>query len=52
MCCGDERGYVEPAGSCEECGSEIGHEGDSTQICAYSSTWCGTCEWAPCDGAC
>jgi len=36
----------------EECSSEIGHGGDSTQICAYSPTWCGTCEWTPYDGAC
>lgn len=52
MCCGDERGYIEPVGNCAACNGDVGLIGEATMICSYSPTMCGTCGRAPCDGSC
>lgn len=52
MCCGDERGCIEPVGTCAECGGEVGSTGESTEICDYSPTVCEQCGSAPCDMSC
>ena len=52
MCC-DPRNYdSKVVGECEECGSPVDVDGESTEICGYSPIICGECGCAPCDDSC
>ncbi len=51
MCCEPQGANGKPNGDCTECGGET-VDGESTEICGYSSVDCELCGSAPCDQSC
>lgn len=53
MCCENGGSNLPAVGECPECGQWVDKNGDSLEICAYSSNEpCPICGSQPCHGGC